>query len=95
LPSAFLKKTANEMETAMHKFKHNGKTFEIPAFADIPMGVLRKSRKSKDELDMTFIIVEEMLGEDSDTLKALDTMKAAEFQEFISGWTQGAGLGEA
>lgn len=78
----------------MHKFKHNSKTHEIPDFADIPMGVLRKARKSKDELDMTFIIIEEMLGDDSAALKALDSMKAAEFQEFISGWTQGAGLGE-
>jgi hypothetical protein len=83
------------METAMHKFKHNSKTYEIPLFADIPMGVLRKSRKAKDELDMTFVIIEEMLGEESATMKVIDSMKAAEFQEFISGWTQGAGLGEA
>lgn len=79
----------------MYNFEHAGTKYEIPAFVDVPMGVLRKARKAKDELDMTFTIFEEMLGENSKVLKALDKMNAAEFQAFVMGWTQGGGLGEA
>jgi hypothetical protein len=79
----------------MYEFQHKGKKYKLPNFADIPMGALRKARKGKDELDVTFTMVEQMVGEDSPVLAAIDDMNAAQFQELISGWTQGAGLGEA
>ena len=59
------------------------------------MGVIRKSRKGTDDLDKAFIIIEEILGENSPELKALDQMTPAEFQEFLEGWTEGASLGES
>jgi hypothetical protein len=79
----------------MYKFEHNGKKYELPDFVDIPMGALRKARKGKDELDVTFTMVEQMVGEDSPVLAAIDSMNAEQFQKLITGWTQGAGLGEA
>ena len=78
-----------------YSFKHNNKTFTIPAFADLPMGVIRKARKGKDEADTAFLILETVMGEDSPELAAVDSMKAAEFQEWLTGWTQGVSVGES
>jgi hypothetical protein len=80
---------------AAYKFKHRNKSYEVPDFSDLSMGVIRKARKGSDDLDKAFIIIEELLGEDSPELKALDEMTPAEFQEFLTGWTQGASLGES
>jgi len=83
--------------TAKEKFQftHNGKKHEIPSFKALPMGVIRKSRKALDDADRVFIIIEEMVGEDSKEMAAIDSMSQDEFAEFITEWTQGAGLGEA
>lgn len=81
--------------TALHAFEYKGKKYTVPSFAEIPMGVLRKSRKGKDELDTVFIILETMLGEDAKAFQALDQMNGTEFGAWITTWTQGAGLGEA
>lgn len=76
-------------------FKQDGKTYSIPAFSDLPMGVVRKARKATDEADTAFTIIESVMGEDSPELNAVDSMNAEQFQAFIAGWTQGAGAGEA
>jgi hypothetical protein len=81
--------------SALHKFDYKGKKYDVPSFAEIPMGVLRKSRKGKDELDTVFIILETMLGENAKAFEALDQMNGTEFGAWITAWTQGAGLGEA
>lgn len=78
-----------------YTFEHNGKKFTIPAMDALPMGVLRKSRKAADEMDRAFMIIEELMGEDSPELKAVDTMNPEQFNEFLTGWTQGAALGES
>jgi hypothetical protein len=75
-------------------FKHKNKNYSLPVFSDIPMGALRKARKASDDGDRVFIILEQILEEESPTLKAIDAMNAAEFAEFLTGWTQGAQLGE-
>jgi len=80
---------------ALHAFEYKGKKYTVPSFESIPMGVLRKSRKGKDELDTVFIILETMLGEDAKAFDALDQMDGNEFGAWITAWTQGAGLGEA
>jgi hypothetical protein len=77
-----------------HSFKHNGKTYTIPLFADVPMGALRKARKAQDDGDKVFIILEEVLPEGNPALAAIDTMNGPTFAEFLKGWTQGAPLGE-
>lgn len=78
-----------------YKFKHAGKTFTIPEFSEIPVGVIRKSRRAADEMDKAFMILEQLMGEDSPALAAVDSMKADEFQAFLTGWTQGAPVGES
>lgn len=78
------------------KFEHKGKKYSIPAFKDIPMGALRKSRAGGDnDLDRAFIILEQVLGLDSKELDAIDSMDASELNDFITSWTQGAGVGES
>ena len=76
-------------------FESKGKTYSVPLFKDLPIGAIRKARKSLDEADQVFTIIEEVLGEDSKELKALDALTTIEFGEFISNWTQGAPMGEA
>jgi hypothetical protein len=78
-----------------YKFKHNGTEFEIPSFNALPVGVVRKARRAKDEADQAFTIIELTMGEDSPALAAVDSMTMTEFQEFITGWTQGASVGES
>jgi hypothetical protein len=80
---------------AAYTFKHRNKSYSVPDFSQVSMGVIRKARKGEDDLDKAFIIIEELLGEDSPELKALDQMSPAEFQTFLEGWTQGASLGES
>lgn len=76
-------------------FESAGKKFTIPAFKEIPMGAIRKARKSTDEADQVFTILEEVLGHDSKELSAVDKLNAEDFAKFIQEWTQGAPLGEA
>lgn len=78
-----------------YTFTHNGTDHTIPAFASLPIGVIRKSRKASDDGDKAFIILETIMGEGSPELNAVDSMDAAEFNEFLKGWTQGASVGEA
>jgi hypothetical protein len=82
------------MAAKVYKFEHNKSTYEIPLFSELPMGAVRKARKATDDIDKAFIIIEEALGDDAPALQALDSMKAAEFQKFLEGGTQGAPLGE-
>ena len=87
---------ANKPDNApTYSFEKDGETYTIPAFAALNMGVLRKARKGKDDMDTTFIILESVLGDEDPALAAIDLMGVAEFGDFIKGWTQGAGLGEA
>lgn len=76
-------------------FAHNGKDFTIPAFTALPVGVIRRARKGKDDADTAFIILETVMGEDSPELAAVDSMDQEEFGKFLEAWTQGAGVGEA
>lgn len=78
-----------------YTFTHAGKDFTIPAFTALPIGVIRKARRGKDEADTAFLILENVMGEESKELAAVDAMDQTEFQAFLEGWTQGAGVGEA
>ena len=76
-------------------FEYEGKTYTIPSIKALPNGVIRKTRKIDDELDKTYTIIEELLGEGSEELAVLDKMTLEEFSEFATKWTQGATLGES
>lgn len=75
-------------------FEHEGNSYTIPAFSALPVGAIRKARKAKDETDQAFTILEIVLGEDSPEIAAVDKMDASQFEKFLSGWTQGAPMGE-
>lgn len=83
------------MTAKAYKFEHKNKKYSVPGFSQLSMGVIRKARKGTDDLDKAFIIIEELLGENSPELNALDEMTPVEFQVFLEGWTQGAPLGES
>ena len=83
------------MTAETFEFTHKGKKHTIPAFSKLPMGVLRKARKGENDMDKTFLILETILPEDSKELAAIDAMQPEEFNEFMLGWTQGGGVGEA
>jgi hypothetical protein len=77
-----------------YTFTHKGKTHTIPSVKSMPIGVMRKASKADSEFSQAFIILEQVCGEDSPELAAIDTMLADEFANFVKGWTQGAPLGE-
>ena len=79
----------------MYKFEINGTDYEIPAFADMPLGALRKARKAQDELDATFELLEGALGADSPVMAALDTLTIEQFKTWFEGWAGGSTVGES
>ncbi len=84
--------------TAVNKtftFEHEGKSYSIPSFKHLPIGAIRKVRKLEDQADQVFTLLETVLGVDSPTLAAVDTMDTEEFQLFFTEWTGGAPLGES
>lgn len=83
------------MTLEQYHFTIDGKDYAVPHFNKIPVGVIRKSRKANDEMDQVFTILELVLGEDSDVLEAVDSMSGEDFQAWLSGWTQGAPVGES
>lgn len=85
--------TAKDSKT--FTFTQNGETHTIPTLAAMPVGAIRKARKAKDDTDQVFTILESTIGEDSPALAAIDTMDGEQFEAFMTGWTQGAPLGES
>lgn len=83
------------MSKKSFSFERNGKTFNIPSPTEIPFGVIRKTRHIEDEMDKTITILEELLGVDSEEMKAIDSMTITELTEFVNEWTSGATLGES
>lgn len=75
-----------------YKINHKGKTVELPDFKNLPVGLIRKARKENQE-DLMWIILESVLDEKS--LAVVDSMSMNEFSDAMSGWTQGAPLGES
>jgi hypothetical protein len=78
-----------------YKFELNGKEYELPDFNNLPMGVIRKSRKFTNELDSAFSIIESVADGNADLLDALDKLPVSEFNKVLEGWTTGAAVGES
>lgn len=74
-----------------YTFEHNKKKIELPDFKELPIGIVRKSRKLPEE-EQTWFILEEIL--DAKTLEIVDSMSVKQFTDMMAGWTQGAQLGE-
>jgi hypothetical protein len=75
-----------------HTFEHKGKKITLPAFKDLPVGVIRKARKEDGE-DIMWFILESILDEKQ--LELVDSMSLEQFNEAMKGWTQGAPVGES
>lgn len=78
-----------------YKFEHDGKSYTIPSFDEIPTGALRKARRSEDDMDKAFTILEETLGPKSPVLPVIDKMTVKQFATWLEGWTEGVRLGES
>ena len=79
----------------MYEFELNGKTYELPVFNDLPLGVIRKSRKFGNDLDAAFSIIENCAGENIELMDALDALPMSEFNKILEAWTSGVPLGES
>jgi hypothetical protein len=79
----------------MYKFKLGAKTYEIPEIVDVPAGVVRKARKTADQTDQAFTLLEAVVPEDSPLMAELDKLTVREIGDWFRGWTQGASLGES
>ena len=75
-----------------YTIEHNGKKVELPDFKELPVGLVRKSRKLADE-EQSWFILESLLNEKQ--LAVIDEMSVTEFAQAMNGWTQGASLGES
>lgn len=78
-----------------YKFELNGTSYELPDFTNLPMGVIRKSRKFTNELDAAFSIIESVAGNNNDLLDALDALPVSEFNKVLEGWTSGVSIPES
>jgi len=83
------------MSAKTYTFTIKGKEYTIPVFKEIPMGVIRKTRKIEDEADKALTILELALEDSEGVLDALDTLSVDEFAEWQKGWLGDATLGEA
>lgn len=70
----------------------NGKKITLPDFKSLPVGVVRRARKLDPEEAM-WAILEDVLDEKE--IAILDSMGLDEFGAAISGWSQGAAVGES
>lgn len=76
-------------------FEHDGQSFTIPHFKSLPIGAIRKARKAGNDTDATFLLLENVLKEDSAELAAIDSMDGEQFGKFLEGWIGKAPLGES
>lgn len=71
---------------------HNKKKITLPAFTDLPVGVIRKARKMEADEQIWFVL-EAILSEKD--IATLDSMSVTEFATAIGGWTGGTPVGES
>jgi len=92
-PSGPLPPQAAEKRAVMnYTIEHKGKKITLPAFTNLPVGVIRKARKMEADEQMWFML-ETVLDEKG--MAVIDSMSLSEFTEAMNGWTQGAPLGES
>jgi hypothetical protein len=81
------------MSAKKFEYTWNGKKIVLPGFANLPAGILRKTRNAKDPMDQAFLMIEELSNEQ--TLEIIDSMPVEEFGKMITEWAQGANPGES
>lgn len=76
----------------MEKFHHtlpDGHELVLPRFENVPVGVIRKTRRL-DQADQVFTILEEIMTPTD--LEHVDTLDRAEFNELVKAWREGSSI---
>lgn len=71
--------------------EYKGKKVQLPAFSEMPVGVLRKARHETEQ-EQTWYILENVLSPND--LTVLDSLPVGEFKTHMKAWTGGVALGE-
>ena len=71
--------------------EHKGKKVQLPAFSEMPVGVLRKALH-ETETEQTWYILENVLSPND--LTVLDSLPLSEFSKHMKAWTGCVALGE-
>lgn len=71
---------------------HKNKKITLPAFTDLPVGVIRKARKLEADEQIWFVLETVLTEKD---IATLDSMSVTEFANAIGGWTGGTPVGES
>lgn len=81
----------------LEKFHHtlpDGHELELPRFENVPVGIIRKTRRLA-EVDQVFTILEDLIKPED--LEHVDKLDRAEFNVFVKAWRAGStvSLGES
>ncbi len=91
LPTAATIKSTKGIAAMSYVIEHKGKKIQLPAFNEMPVGVLRQARH-ESETEQTWYILENVLS--GDDLTVLDSLPLSEFTKHMKSWTGGVALGE-
>ncbi len=76
----------------LEKFRYDlpdGHRVELPRFENVPVGVIRKTRRLADA-DQVFTILEEIIPPKD--LAHIDKLDRAEFNDFVKAWREGSSV---
>lgn len=81
----------------LEKFHHtlpDGHELELPRFENVPVGIIRKTRRLA-EVDQVFTILEDLIKPED--LEHVDMLDRAQFNVFVKAWRAGStvSLGES
>lgn len=77
----------------LEKFHHtlpDGHELRLPRFENVPVGVIRKTRRLP-EADQVFTILELIMSEED--IEHLDKLDKTEFNKVIGAWREGSSVG--
>jgi hypothetical protein len=68
--------------TGLFSFTHDGKEYTFPKpFSAVSQPKFLRANRRRDELDMSFTMIEVLADDDEDILAAIDDMSLAEFNK--------------
>ena len=71
--------------TGKFSFVHKGKTYTFPKpFAEVQNPKFLRANRHRDDLDMTFTIIEALADDDPDLLAVVDSLSLADFNKLSS-----------
>lgn len=79
------------MSTERFHYTIGDGSVDLPPFSQMPVGIIRKTRKITDEGDKFFTILESICTEAD--LALIDTLTSVELASFMEAWTAHSGVG--